>query len=75
MFVTDAAEDVVADRESYITCSKETVAAPSVLMQIESQSHRGFSPMISSVTKQGSRLNGFSMLLGNANTALKQRCE
>jgi hypothetical protein len=35
-------------------------------MQFESHSHRGFSPVISSVTKQGNRLNGFSLFLGNA---------
>jgi hypothetical protein len=35
------------------------------LMQFESHSHRGFSPVISTVTKQGNRLNGFSRLFGN----------
>jgi hypothetical protein len=32
------------------------------LMQFEAHSHRGFSPVISSVTKQANRLNGFSLL-------------
>ncbi len=31
-------------------------------MQFESHSHRGFSPVISKVNKQGNRLNGFSLL-------------
>jgi hypothetical protein len=34
-----------------------------VLMQFESHSHRGFSPVIPSVTQQGNRLNGFPLLL------------
>jgi hypothetical protein len=35
-------------------------------MQFESHSHRGFSPVMFSVTKHGNRLNGFSLPLGNA---------
>jgi hypothetical protein len=37
-----------------------------VLMQFESHSHRGFSPVISRVTKQRNRLNGFSLPLGKS---------
>ena len=45
------------------------------LMQFEAHSHRGFSPVISSVTKQSKPFKRLLTPLGNANTALKRRCE
>jgi len=45
-------------------------------MQFESQSHRGFSPVVSSMTRQGKPFKRF--LIGpwaSAHTALKRRCE
>jgi hypothetical protein len=46
-----------------------------ILMQFESHSHRAFSPVISSVTDEGNRLNGFYVFGGILPTALKRRCE
>jgi hypothetical protein len=40
-------------------------------MQFDSHSRRGFSPVTFSVTKQGNRLNGFSLFLGNVKHRVK----
>jgi hypothetical protein len=45
-----------------LTREQVEIGSLKVLMEFESHSHRGFSPVISSVTKQGKRLNGNSIL-------------
>jgi len=44
-------------------------------MQFESHSHRGFSPVVSSVTKRGNRFKRFLTTFRKRDTALKRRCE